>query len=65
MRLAAGLTALLTAPLLAQNPPAWVAKSNQNAQLVIDIGARYSPEGAAARMSCSVLATSRAEYALV
>ena len=45
MRLA--LAALLTVPLLAQNPPAWVAKSNQNAQLVIDVEARYSPEGAA------------------
>lgn len=30
-----------------QTPPAWVAKSNQNAQLLIDIEARYSPEGAA------------------
>jgi Bacterial protein of unknown function (DUF885) len=31
----------------AQNPPAWVAKSNQNAQLLIDLEARYSPEDAA------------------
>jgi hypothetical protein len=29
-------------------PPAWVQKSNQNAQLLIDIEARYSPEQAAA-----------------
>jgi hypothetical protein len=28
--------------------PAWVAKSNQNAQLLIDINARYAPEGAGA-----------------
>jgi uncharacterized protein (DUF885 family) len=28
--------------------PAWVAKSNQNAQLLIDINARYSPENAGA-----------------
>jgi len=32
----------------AQSPPAWVAKSNQNAQLLLDIRARYGPEGAAA-----------------
>jgi hypothetical protein len=30
----------------AQAPPAWVAKSNVNAQLLIDINSRYSPEGA-------------------
>jgi Bacterial protein of unknown function (DUF885) len=33
---------------VAQTPPAWVAKSNQNAQLLIDIVARYGPEEAAA-----------------
>jgi hypothetical protein len=33
-------------PILAQTPPAWVAKSNQNAQLLIEIQQRYSPEGA-------------------
>jgi uncharacterized protein (DUF885 family) len=33
---------------LAQTPPAWVARSNQNTQLLIDIDAKYSPEGAAA-----------------
>lgn len=38
---------LITAACWAQNPPAWVAKSNQNAQLLIDIDAKYSPEGAA------------------
>jgi hypothetical protein len=31
----------------AQSPPAWVAKSNQNAQLLVAIMARYSPEQAA------------------
>jgi hypothetical protein len=31
----------------AQTPPAWVQKSNQNAQLLIDLEARYSPEEAA------------------
>ena len=31
----------------AQSPPAWVAKSNQNSQLLVDILARYSPEQAA------------------
>src|SRR5581483_2397615 len=36
-----------TPPTLAATPPAWVAKSNQNAQLLIDLEARYSPEGAA------------------
>ena len=30
----------------AQAPPAWVAKSNQNAQLLLDINARYAPESA-------------------
>ena len=32
--------------VLAQTPPAWVVKSNQNAQLLIDINARYGPESA-------------------
>jgi hypothetical protein len=31
-----------------QTSPAWVAKSNQNTQLLIDIDAKYQPEGAAA-----------------
>src|SRR5258707_890445 len=38
---------LLAIPVLAQNPPAWVEKSNRNAQLLLDINARYGPEGAA------------------
>jgi hypothetical protein len=33
----------------AQTPPAWVARSNQNTQLLIDITAKYLPEGAAAQ----------------
>jgi len=31
----------------AQSPPAWVAKSNQNAQLLVAVMARYAPEEAA------------------
>ena len=39
---------LLLLPILAAaQTPAWVAKSNQNAQLLIDIEAKYNPEGAA------------------
>ena len=34
--------------LLAQTPPSWVARSNQNTQLLIDIDAKYSPEDASA-----------------
>jgi len=37
---------LLALPLIAQTPPAWVQKSNENAQLLIEISARYSPESA-------------------
>jgi hypothetical protein len=32
--------------VLAQSPPAWVARSNQNAQVLVAIMARYSPEQA-------------------
>jgi Bacterial protein of unknown function (DUF885) len=41
---------LCALPLIgfAQTPPAWVAKSNRNAQLLIDIRARYGPESAGA-----------------
>ena len=39
---------LLAIPGLAQNPPAWVARSNQNTQLLIDIEAKFAPEDAAA-----------------
>lgn len=31
---------------VAQTPPAWVVKSNRNAQLLIDIESRYNPESA-------------------
>ncbi len=40
---------LLSVPIItamAQTPPAWVVKSNQNAQLLVQIEARYSPESA-------------------
>jgi Bacterial protein of unknown function (DUF885) len=46
MRLACLLALSITA--FAQNPPAWVTRSNQNTQLLIDIDAKYSPEDAAA-----------------
>ena len=39
---------LVTVTAFAQTPPAWVVKSNQNAQLLIDLDARYSPENAGA-----------------
>jgi len=42
------LLCLLPVIAIAQTPPAWVARSNQNAQLLIDINARYGPEGAGA-----------------
>jgi hypothetical protein len=38
---------LLALPLIAQTTPAWVQKSNESAQLLIEIAARYSPESAA------------------
>jgi hypothetical protein len=38
---------LVAVAALAQDQPAWVQKSNRNAQLLIDIEARYSPEGVA------------------
>jgi hypothetical protein len=46
MRPAFLLTLFIAATSFAQNPPAWVAKSNLNAQLLIDINSRYSPEDA-------------------
>ena len=46
MRLSLVLILFVAASVWAQ-PPAWVAKSNQNAQLLIAIAARYSPEDAA------------------
>ncbi len=38
---------VFAATALAQNPPAWVAASNKNAQLLIDIQSKYEPENAA------------------
>jgi Bacterial protein of unknown function (DUF885) len=46
MRLTSSILAILALPIFAQTPLAWVAKSNQNAQLLIEIRQRYSPEGA-------------------
>ncbi len=40
---------LLAVSAFAQNPPAWVQKSNRNAQLLIDIDTRYSPESTASQ----------------
>src|SRR5580692_9004439 len=47
MRLSFLLFLIVAASVWAQ-PPAWVEKSNQNAQLLIAIMARYSPEDAGA-----------------
>jgi len=46
MRIALLASLLFVSGLLAQSPPAWVARSNQNAQLLIGIDTKYSPEGA-------------------
>ena len=44
------LLALAGVGLLAQTAPqAWVVKSNQNAQLLLDLGAKYGPEGASSQ----------------
>jgi hypothetical protein len=40
------LVIVIAAAAWSQTPPAWVQKSNQNAQLLVDILARYSPENA-------------------
>src|ERR1700722_9195093 len=47
MRLLFALFFLIVAAAWAQSPPAWVEKSNQNAQLLIAIMARWAPENAA------------------
>ena len=44
MRSVSLLALVFTAASLAQTPPAWVARSNQNAQLLIDFDTKYSPE---------------------
>lgn len=46
--LIAGLS-VFAAVAMAQTPPAWVQTSNQNAQLLIELLARYSPEDASAQ----------------
>src|SRR5215472_19386463 len=46
MRFVVMLACLFPLPAFSQTSPAWVARSNQNAQLLIDIQARYSPEAA-------------------
>lgn len=46
MRILLLLILFVAASAWAQSPPAWVTKSNQNAQLLIDVMARYSPEDA-------------------
>lgn len=44
------LMALVGVSLFAQTTPqAWVVKSNQNAQLLLDLGAKYGPEGASSQ----------------
>jgi hypothetical protein len=42
----AWILTLFVMRMLAQPPQAWVQKSNQNAQILLDIMARYAPEGA-------------------
>ena len=42
------LILFLTASYLLAQTPAWVAKSNQNAQILIAVGAKYGPEFASA-----------------
>ncbi len=46
MRIAFLFVSLFGLTAVAQNPPAWVARSNQNAQLLIDLDFKYSPESA-------------------
>jgi len=46
MRVAFLSAFVLAVSAFGQAPPAWVEKSNRNAQLLIDINAKYSPEDA-------------------
>ena len=48
VRLLHSFLVLSASTLLAQTPPSWVERSNQNTQLLIDIDAKYSPEDASA-----------------
>jgi hypothetical protein len=43
------LLAFLTAGIAQAQPPAWVVKSNESAQILIRLGAKYGPEGASAQ----------------
>jgi hypothetical protein len=43
------LLAFLTAGFAQAQPPAWVVKSNESAQILIRLGAKYGPEGASAQ----------------
>src|ERR1700680_1677861 len=47
MRGILSLFLLFEASTFAQNQPDWAKKSNENAQLLLNLTARYSPEGAA------------------
>ena len=46
MRLAITTAILFASVLPAQQPPAWVAKSNENASVLLKVMAKYDPEGA-------------------
>jgi Bacterial protein of unknown function (DUF885) len=37
----------VSTPAFVETPPAWIEKSNQSAQLLLNVTAKYSPEGAA------------------
>ena len=37
---------MISGSVLAQTQPAWIARSNQNTQILIDVDAKYSPEDA-------------------
>ena len=47
MRFLLLLIIFVSASLWAQSPPPWVAKSNENSQLLVAIMVRYGPEEAA------------------
>ena len=49
MRSAAISVLLFTAVAFAQNPPEWVARSNQNTKLLVDLDNKYSPESASSQ----------------
>ncbi len=49
MRTSVTLALLIAATVVAQSPtePDWVARSNENTKILVDLDAKYSPEGAA------------------